>query len=61
MYLERFVRVWVYMYSLFALEPCLRLDQGPLETGRVEREPRTQRMADLANEKPRLHLIQPTT
>ncbi len=28
---------------------------------RVEGEPRTQRMADLANEKARLHLIQPTT
>ncbi len=28
---------------------------------RVEREPRTQRMADLANENARLHLIQPTT
>ncbi len=28
---------------------------------RVEREPRTQRMADLSNEKARLHLIQPTT
>ncbi len=42
------------------------LGSGPLETWRmsllrVEREPRTQRMADLANEKARLHRIQPIT